>query len=129
MPIIGLLVMSLSVYLLYKLVYSNFNKVIRNFKKELSDIDKQNQAILERLTDGYKELINTKVKLESFINNSSDAIVIVDLEGNTVQVNPAFEKMFGWEEEEEEVIGKFVPIVPENLIDEPQAFIRRCFRG
>lgn len=119
--------MSLSAYLLYKLVYSNFNKVIRKFKKELTDIDKQNQAILERLTDGYKELINTKVKLESFINNSSDAIVIVDLEGNTVQVNPAFEKMFGWEEEE--VIGKFVPIVPENLIDEAQAFIRRCFRG
>lgn len=230
-PIKGLIFISLSTYLVYRLVYNNVKKTILNFKKELSEIDKQNQVILGSLTDGYyeidmngrfaflnqslcailgyskdeligmelinlmdqrmankiysslntvyhsnepvksveweytrkdgskrfaegsisvvknkeghsigfrgiirditerkraeKELLDTKVKLESFINNSSDAIVIVDLEGNTVQVNPAFEKMFDWNEQE--VIGRFVPIVPDDLIDEAAEIYTRVF--
>ncbi|MEB3101742.1 PAS domain S-box protein [Ferviditalea candida] len=82
--------------------------------------------VTERKRAG-KELLDTKVKLESFINNSSDAIVIVDLEGNTVQVNPAFEKMFGWNEQE--VIGRLVPIVPDDLIEEATEIFTKVFSG
>lgn len=35
-------------------------------------------------------------RLESFINNTSDAISIFDTDGKVLTVNPAFERMYGW---------------------------------
>lgn len=35
-------------------------------------------------------------RLESFINNTSDAISIFDADGKVLTVNPAFERMYGW---------------------------------
>ncbi|ACT04548.1 ATP-binding protein [Paenibacillus sp. JDR-2] len=49
-----------------------------------------------QLTAAAKELLHTKQYLESFINNTSDAIHVVDLEGRTIDANKAFETMFGW---------------------------------
>lgn len=49
-----------------------------------------------QLTAASKELLHTKQYLESFVNNTSDAIHVVDLEGRTLDANKAFETMFGW---------------------------------
>lgn len=54
----------------------------------------------------------TKEKLKSFIQSSTDVIVVVDLDFITIQVNPAFEKVFGWTADE--VIGRKLPNVPED---------------
>ncbi len=38
--------------------------------------------------------------LEKLVNNSIDLLSIVDLKGNVLLVNPAFERTLGWKEEE-----------------------------
>lgn len=63
-----------------------------------------------------EELRKTKDRLEAFIQNSADAIWMIDLEDRVLQINPAFESLFGWTEAD--VIGRPLPIIPELLADE-----------
>lgn len=65
-----------------------------------------------KLKDAATELRNTKQYLESFVGHTSDAIHVVNLQGNVMQVNKAFTTMFGWSEEE--VLGSLLPNVPEE---------------
>ncbi|MBL0385147.1 PAS domain S-box protein [Tumebacillus sp. ITR2] len=60
-----------------------------------------------------EELRKAKDLLEAFVENSADAIWMIDLEDRVQQVNPAFETLFGWSEEE--VVGNMLPIVPDFL--------------
>lgn len=63
------------------------------------------------------ELTWTKEMLESFFNNTSDAICVTDLNGETLHVNEAFMGLFGWSYEE--CIGKSVFLtVPADLQEE-----------
>src|ERR671920_552130 len=41
-----------------------------------------------------------KEQIQPFIYHNADAVAVVDLEGKTLQVNPAFENTFGWTFEE-----------------------------
>jgi len=59
-----------------------------------------------------KSLQETSEKLKSLLNSSADAIDIVDLNGNVLSVNPAFEDMYGWKEDE--IIGKQMPTIPKE---------------
>jgi two-component system, sporulation sensor kinase A len=61
------------------------------------------------------ELRKTKERLESFIQNSADAIWVIDLEERVVEINPTFETMFGWSADS--VLGRKLPIVPDFLSD------------
>ncbi|MFC4769428.1 PAS domain S-box protein [Effusibacillus consociatus] len=72
----------------------------------MTDITKQKQA--------EEELRATKETLESFVNNTSDGIIILDLQYNVLQVNNAWQNMLGWTAEE--VIGRKLPSVPEEYI-------------
>ncbi|WP_438444498.1 PAS domain S-box protein [Gorillibacterium sp. sgz5001074] len=47
-----------------------------------------------------EELLQAKEMLESFFNNTTDAIDVGDLEGHIIQANLAFEMMYGWTAEE-----------------------------
>lgn len=79
-----------------------------------------------QLKDTASELRSTKQYLESFVNHTSDAIHVVDLNGNITQVNNAFETMFGWPKEE--VLGLPLPNVPDEQLaahEELLAIIRR----
>lgn len=69
-----------------------------------------------RLTDAAEELRNTKQYLESFVNHTSDAIHVSDLNGRIIQVNKAFETMYGWSEQE--ALHNTLNNVPEDYIDE-----------
>lgn len=65
------------------------------------------------------ELTWTKEMLESFFNNTSDAICVTDLNGDNLHVNEAFMGLFGWCYEE--CIGKSVFLtVPPDLQEEVQ---------
>jgi PAS domain S-box-containing protein len=50
--------------------------------------------------------------VDSLMNLTSDAIVIVDINGTVLDVNKKFEELHGWTREE--VIGKILPMVPEH---------------
>lgn len=61
-----------------------------------------------------KELIATKEYLEALFTNSADAITITNFEDNSVRVNPAFEKIYGWKQEDlSNRKSPIMPIVPE----------------
>ncbi|MCP8971292.1 sensor domain-containing protein [Ectobacillus ponti] len=51
-------------------------------------------------------------KVNAFFLNSADAMKILDLEGRIIQVNPAFEQLYGWEQEE--LYGQFHLHMPET---------------
>ena len=52
--------------------------------------------------------------LRSIYETSADAMDIIDLNGNVIQVNKAFEEMYGWKAEE--IIGKPMPTIPEERL-------------
>jgi PAS domain S-box-containing protein len=63
----------------------------------------------------YSEVTQTKEYLEGIIENSADAIVTSDLNGIITSWNKGAERIYGFTKEE--AIGKFLPFVPDFLID------------
>ncbi|MCY9665429.1 PAS domain S-box protein [Paenibacillus alginolyticus] len=59
------------------------------------------------------ELRETKELLESFINNTTDAICVLDQRFKVISVNSAYEKVFGWNQDE--LQNKPLPIYPDFL--------------
>ncbi len=57
-----------------------------------------------------EELLSTKERLESFVHNTAESIILYDLEGKIISVNSAFEQTFGWSKEE--AVGLVLPMVP-----------------
>ncbi|MDQ0898692.1 PAS domain S-box protein [Paenibacillus sp. V4I7] len=59
------------------------------------------------------ELRETKELLESFINNTTDAICVLDQRFKVISVNSAYEKVFGWNQDE--LLNQPLPIYPDFL--------------
>lgn len=59
------------------------------------------------------ELRETKELLESFINNTTDAICVLDQRFKVISVNSAYEKVFGWNQDE--LLNHSLPIYPDFL--------------
>ncbi|WP_167569121.1 putative bifunctional diguanylate cyclase/phosphodiesterase [Brevibacillus migulae] len=55
-------------------------------------------------------------QFDVFIDHITDAVDIVDLHGNLLKVNHSFESIYGWKSSE--IIGKQLPIIPEELQNE-----------
>jgi two-component system sporulation sensor kinase A len=53
--------------------------------------------------------------LNSFLNLTSDGVCVFDMSGRVLEVNKKFEEMHGWTREE--IIGKVVPLTPEERIE------------
>lgn len=70
------------------------------------------RALLSK--DGYLQL---------FFENAKDGIAVFDLEGRVIEVNPAFEKLYGWSKGE--AVGNHIPLVPpENTDDANKRFMQ-----
>jgi len=80
-----------------------------------------------QLKAAAEELQSTKQYLESFVNHTSDAIHVTDLEGHVIQVNIAFEKMYGWSQEE--VLGITLDNVPRDYISSHKELEATVMRG
>ncbi|NWF75139.1 MAG: PAS domain S-box protein [Nitrospirae bacterium] len=63
----------------------------------------------------YNEVTQTKEYIEGIIENSADAIVTSDLNGIITSWNKGADKIYGFTKEE--AVGKFLPFVPDFLID------------
>ncbi|MDU4696523.1 MAG: ATP-binding protein [Paenibacillus sp.] len=56
-----------------------------------------------------------KEYLESIISQTADAIHITDIMGRVLQVNAAFERLYGWSSDE--IVGNFLEFLPESEMD------------
>ena len=75
----------------------------------------------------FNEVTQTKEYLEGIIENSADAIVTSDLNGIITSWNKGAEKIYGFTKDEG--IGKFLPFVPEFLIEPEWEHNRRIRNG
>lgn len=88
----------------------------------------QNLSIyMNKLRRAFEENRRMKEHLESFINHTSDAIHLFDLDGKLIQVNRAFELLFGYEEEE--AIGLIYPILPDSHKAEMKHMLNQLLAG
>jgi len=74
----------------------------------------------------YWEVTQTKDYLESIIENSADAIIISDTNGLITSWNKGAEKIYGYTEDE--VLGKFLPMVPSFQAEEEKKFIEKIMQ-
>ncbi|SFT27436.1 sensor histidine kinase [Paenibacillus sp. BC26] len=86
--------------------------------QRVNAMSKNLNIYMTKLKMAFEENRSMKEYLESFINHTTDAIHVVDLDGRITQVNRAFEQLFGYTTEE--AIGQMLPLVPEHLYEEEQ---------
>ncbi|MED2970887.1 PAS domain S-box protein [Fictibacillus sp. B-59209] len=76
------------------------------------------------------ELRETKETLESLFTHSADMIAIYDFDKQTIKLNPAFEKTFGWTEEElRDCRSPIFPIVLDQYLQESLEMIQTVKKG
>ncbi|MBI2472141.1 MAG: diguanylate cyclase [Planctomycetes bacterium] len=78
-------------------------------------------AALKRAEEAIQETNHT---LQAFIQASPLAIIALDSEGRVTMWNSAAERIFGWNEQE--VIGHYLPFVPDN---KQEVFLTLCKRA
>jgi PAS domain S-box-containing protein len=78
----------------------------------------------KRLENALQE---SNERLWALVSSSPVAIISMDPEGIVTQWNPAAVRMFGWLEDE--VLGRFLPIVAEGNLMEHRALRERVLRG
>ncbi|MDF2659698.1 MAG: sensor signal transduction histidine kinase [Paenibacillus sp.] len=104
--------------------------------KPLDDADGGSEHILgvgRNITDrkrAEKKLRAAKERMESFIRNNVDPIMIMDSESIVLQVNEAFENRFGWSGDE--IVGRplgELGLIPPDRSEEIQRNIQRLTSG
>jgi len=65
-------------------------------------------------------------RYRAFLEFLPDPVFVFNIDNTVFYLNPAFEKVFGWSLEE--LKGKIVPFVPENLKAETRVGIQRLFK-
>jgi len=105
----------------------------REMEIELTMHRNQLEELVTARTDALKESENRYRQLykdakwneelyRSVLNSSADAIVVYDMEGMALYINPAFTRIFGWERRE--ILGRRIPFLPESEREASMAIIR-----
>ncbi len=74
-----------------------------------------------------RALQETNHTLQTLIQASPLPILALDPQGKVTMWNPAAERTFGWSKDE--VLGQFLPVVPEDKQDESGGLLRRVLGG
>lgn len=83
----------------------------------------ENARLYRAELEKEKEVTQTKDYLKSLIDNSADAIITSDPEGTILSWNKGAEIIYGFKEDE--VIGKFLPMIPQFLTEEEKKFMQK----
>ncbi len=65
-------------------------------------------------------------RYRAFLEFLPDPVFVFNMDNTVFYLNPAFEKVFGWSLDE--LKGKIIPFVPENLKEETRSGIQRLFK-
>lgn len=99
--------LTLFVFIFLVLAMTVFHSVF--FRKVWTQIEKKNasmeQALLSK--EGYLHL---------FFETAKDAIAVFDKDNKIIAINPAFEELYGWTQDE--CLGRSLPLVPADRYDE-----------
>jgi PAS domain S-box-containing protein len=100
--------------------------VILSSSKTLNRIDQQRQQLgeVQRLAEALGE---TNQRLDTLIRASPLAIAELDREGRLQAWNPGAERLLGWRADE--VLGRELPTVPQELRGELQSLLKLAFAG
>lgn len=74
-----------------------------------------------------KELFSKEGYLKLFFKYAKDSIAVFDLDNRVIEVNPAFEELYGWAREE--CIGKKICMVPFEDLYKANERIKRMYDG
>ena len=88
-----------------------------------SSVAIENARLYKAEIEKEKEVTQTKDYLKSLIDNSADAIIISDINGMITSWNKGAEIIYGFKQDE--VLGKFLPMIPPFLVEEEKAFIEK----
>jgi PAS domain S-box-containing protein len=78
-------------------------------------------------SEARQKIEELKNYLEAIIENSADAIVTTDLDGIVISWNLGAEKIYGYSKEE--AIGRFMPFIPNFLMNVEKEYIERIKKG
>ncbi|TKI48640.1 PAS domain S-box protein [Lysinibacillus varians] len=68
-----------------------------------------------------QELLSQEAYLHLFFQHANDCIAVFSLDNRIIDVNPAFEEVYGWTRAE--CVGKTIPLVPpENVLEAEQRY-------
>ncbi|RXT06344.1 PAS domain S-box protein [Ammoniphilus sp. CFH 90114] len=80
---------------------------------------KRNDLTLVNQKKQWKEaeelVVKQEQKYRSIFENSTHAIMVTDINGRVLDINPSFTNMYGWTLDE--IIGECLPMVPDIFID------------
>ncbi|MBW2107433.1 MAG: SpoIIE family protein phosphatase [Deltaproteobacteria bacterium] len=85
----------------------------------LQDISEEKRAVQQRL--------ESEAKYRAVLEASPDPVVVYDMSGRAVYVNPAFTRVFGWESEE--ILGHKIRYVPKENRAETRMMIDKVLAG
>ncbi|WP_391120560.1 PAS domain S-box protein [Psychrobacillus sp. L3] len=94
------------------------NSFIEN--KRWKKLSEQNKSM-------RKELNSREGYLQLFFDHAKDAIAVFDLNNHIIEVNHAFEEMYGWKREE--IIGKCISFVPQENREDAELRYREVLKG
>ena len=83
---------------------------------------------VEDITTRYaaeQALRNSEQRYRELMDSIPEPLVVYDIEGKAIYLNPAFERVFGWKAQE--LIGKRIDFVPEESLSETLEAIRLIF--
>ncbi len=80
-------------------------------------------SILEKKLLRSKKNWSVKSQIDFLVKNIPDPFDIVDFNGYTLDVNTAFERVYGWKKKE--IMHKYIPLVPPRLSKEFFSFLAR----
>lgn len=90
-------------------------------------IQKAWNRMLEQKFHLERALDSKEGYLHMFFENAKDGIAVFDLNSRIIEINPAFERLYGWSREE--CIGKKIPLVPPNNTDAANERIKQILKG
>lgn len=73
-------------------------------------IQKNWKLVEEQHSSMERALISKEGYLQLFFENAKEGIAVFDLNSRVIEVNPAFEQLYGWSKDE--CIGNQIPLVP-----------------
>jgi PAS domain S-box-containing protein len=105
-------------------------RVERLVKERTVELATANQDLARQIEErdrAEEALKESEERYRTLMEESADAVIVYDARGHVTYLNPAFQRTFGWSQEE--LLGKRIEFVPEENRQETKNAIERLRRG